>query len=173
MLTLSAQIESVLFIRTEGVKVSFLCKLLGKSDEEIRGALNELSDLLEGRGLKLLQSGDTCMLVTHDSMSDTLSSLFEEEVGGELSPASLQTLSIIAYKGTASRGEISYIRGVDSRMSLRNLTIRGLIEKAGTDSYKLTTDTLRHLGVGRVEELPRWKDIGEALLSEVSKRRGE
>jgi segregation and condensation protein B len=113
------------------------------------------------------------MLVTHDSMSDTLSSLFEEEVGGELSPASLQTLSIIAYKGTASRGEISYIRGVDSRMSLRNLTIRGLIEKAGTDSYKLTTDTLRHLGVGRVEELPRWKDIGEALLSEVSKRRGE
>jgi segregation and condensation protein B len=173
MLTLSAQIESVLFIRTEGVKVSFLAKLLNKSDEEIRQGLLELGKDLEGRGLKLLASGDTSMLVTHDSMSETLSSLFEEEVAGELSPASLQTLSIIAYKGVASRGEISYIRGVDSRMSLRNLTIRGLIEKASSDSYRLTTDTLRHLGVGSVEELPRFKDIGEALASEVSKRRGE
>ncbi len=173
MLQLSAQIESVLFIRTEGVKVSFLSKLLKTTDSEVREGLAELAVSLEGRGLKLLQSGDTCMLVTHDSMSDTLSSLFEEEVGGELSPASLQTLSIIAYKGLASRGEISYIRGVDSRLSLRNLTIRGLIEKAGGDNYRLTTDTLRHLGVGKVEELPRFKDIGEALASEVNKRRGE
>jgi segregation and condensation protein B len=173
MLPLSAQIESVLFVRTEGVKITFLCKLLEKEEVEIKSALIELSDLLEGRGLKLLQSGDTCMFVTHDSMSEKLSSLFEEEVGGDLSPASLQTLSIIAYKGLASRGEISYIRGVDSRMSLRNLTIRGIIEKSGADSYRLTTDTLRHLGVGKVEELPRWKDIGEALASEVSKRRGE
>ncbi len=173
MIKLESQIESVLFVRTEGVTVSFLAKFLGVESSAITEALTNLKHELHGRGIQLLCSGDTCMLVTATEMSEKISSLFEEDQAGELSPASLQTLSIILYKGIATRAEISYIRGVDSRLSLRNLTMRGLIEKAGSDSYRSTTDTLRHLGVGSVEELPRFADIKESLAEEMSSRRGE
>jgi segregation and condensation protein B len=168
MITLQSQIEGILFVRTEGVKVSLLCKLLSAQEEDIRSALTGLKGSLEGRGIQLLFSGDTAMLTTHAELSDIVGDLFEEDTKTELTPASLQTLSIILYKGTASRGEISYIRGVDSRMSLRNLSIRGLIERVGTDTYRATTDTLRFLGVGSVEELPRFADIKESLAREIS-----
>lgn len=173
MIKLEAQIESVLFVRTEGVTINFLAKLLEVTASEIDSALGALSESLGERGLKLLRSGDTCMLVTHPEMSSTIATLFDEDTTSELTPSSLQTLSIILYKGTATRSEISYIRGVDSRMSLRNLTMRGLIEKAGSDTYRASTDTLRHLGVARVEDLPRYKDIAENLAKEMSSRRGE
>jgi segregation and condensation protein B len=173
MLSLSSQIESVLFVRTEGVSLGFLAKFLEVETREIEEALGILKSDLENRGLQLLRSGEQCMLVTHADMSARIGSLFEEDTSSELSPASLQTLSIILYKGVASRAEVTYIRGVDSRMSLRNLTMRGLIEKASSDSYRPTTDTLRHLGVARVDDLPRYKDIAESLAREMSSRRGE
>lgn len=169
MISLEAQIEGVLFVRTEGVKRSFLCKTLERKDEEIVSALEVLSVRLRGRGLQLLQSGDTIMLTTHSELSLIIGALFEEDTASELTPAALQTLSIILYKGTAHRGEISYIRGVDSRMSLRNLSLRGLIERVGTDKYKASPDALRHLGVGSVEDLPRYRDINEALGAELRK----
>jgi segregation and condensation protein B len=173
MISLESQIESVLFVRTEGVTTNFLSTFLEVPASDIRNALATLATQLEGRGLKLLQSGDTCMLVTHPDMGLKIATLFDEDTTAELTPASLQTLSIILYKGTATRGEISYIRGVDSRMSLRNLLMRGLIEKTNGDAYRATTDTLRHLGVPRVEDLPRYKDISENLAQEMSSRRGE
>jgi segregation and condensation protein B len=173
MISISAQIESILFVKTEGVKVSYLATLLHISNDEVKASLDILHSELTFRGLQLLRSGDTVMLVTHSDMSHIIQSLFEEETGGELTPASLQTLSIIAYKGIATRGEVSYIRGVDSRMSLRNLSLRGLVEKSGSDSYRPTTDCLRFLGVTSVEELPRFRDIHETLKNETTKRRGE
>jgi segregation and condensation protein B len=173
MISISAQIESILFTKTEGVKVSYLSNLLNISTDEVKEGLDALMEELQERGVQLLRSGDTAMLVTHSDMAQFISGLFEEETGGELTQASLQTLSIVVYKGVATRGEVSYIRGVDSRMSLRNLSLRGLIEKAGADAYRPTTDCLRFLGVSTVEELPRFKDINDALLQETSKRKGE
>lgn len=168
MIALNAQIEGVLFVRTEGAKISYLAKILTTSEDSIRESLVVLQNDLQNRGVKLLVSGDTAMLTTHPDLSDTIGALFEEDTTSELTPASLQTLSIILYKGSVTRGEISYMRGVDSRMSLRNLTVRGLIEKAGPDRYRPSPDILRHLGVGSVEELPRFKDIKEALSKELT-----
>jgi segregation and condensation protein B len=174
-ITLAAYIESILFVKTEGVSVSFLAKTLEKKEGEIETALTELQKRLEDThsGLQLVRSGSHVLLTTHALLSGVMADIFSEEDKGELSPSSLQTLSIILYKGEASRGEISYIRGVDSRTSLRNLLIRGLIEKTGRDSFKGTTDVLRFLGVSSVEDLPRFKDVKEALEKEVKQKDGE
>lgn len=167
MLTLDSQIESVLFVRTEGVTVSFLSKVLGVEEKEIKEALEALKAKLEGSGIKLLVSGENVLLTTHPAMSGVIESIMSEQATGELTPASLQTLSIILYKGGATKADISYIRGVDARMSLRSLSMRGLIEKSGKESYRATVDTLRFLGIGNVKELPRFKDIQESLSKEL------
>ncbi len=169
---LESQIESILFVRTEGVTISFLAKILSVDEPSIKDALDTLKRDLEHRGVQLLISGSNVMLTTHAEMSEIVSSLFSDEDKGELSLSSLQTLSIILYKGEASRGEISYLRGVDSRMSIRNLLIRGLIEKAGKDSYRGTIDTLRFLGVSSVEDLPKWKEVKDAITIETERKDG-
>jgi segregation and condensation protein B len=169
---LESQIESILFVRTEGVTVSFLSKILNRDETEIKSALLLLQKELEDRGIKLVINGSNVILTTHPEMSEIVSSLFSDEDKGELSLSSLQTLSIILYKGEASRGEISYLRGVDSRMSIRNLLIRGLIERAGKDTYKGTVDVLRFLGVSGVEDLPKWKEVKDALAKETERKDG-
>jgi segregation and condensation protein B len=174
-MTLTAHIESILFVKTEGVSVSFLAKTLEKKEDEIERALAELGKRLDetGSGLQLVRSGSQVLLSTHAVLSGFMAEIFSEEDKGELSPSSLQTLSIILFKGEATRGEITYMRGVDSRTSLRNLLIRGLIEKTGRDSFRPTADVLRFLGVSSVEDLPRFKDVKEALEKEVKQKDGE
>jgi segregation and condensation protein B len=89
----------------------------------------------------------------------------KEDLNKDLSPASLETLSIIAYKGLVTRKEIEYIRGVNSSFSLRALLMRGLIERESSQLderiflYKPSTEMLRYMGIKRIEDLPEWKSV--------------
>jgi segregation and condensation protein B len=77
----------------------------------------------------------------------------------------LETISIIAYKGPVSRAEIDYIRGVQSNFILRNLQIRGLVEKITNEKdhrsflYRPTFELLQFLGVSRIEDLPEYDKV--------------
>ena len=77
---------------------------------------------------------------------------------------SLETLTIIAYRGPITKPEIEQIRGVNCSLILRNLLIRGLIEEKEDkqrlqNTYTISFDFLRHLGADRVEELPQYSDL--------------
>ena len=95
-----------------------------------------------------------------------------------LKKASLETLSIILYKNTASRAEIDYIRGVNSSFILRNLLVRGLIEieaKRGEDRnyvYKPSLNLLEHLGVKSLEELPDFASVSAKLKDFLNAEKG-
>jgi segregation and condensation protein B len=81
----------------------------------------------------------------------------------DLSPASLETLAIVAYKGPINRIEIDNIRGVNSSFILRSLLIRGLIDRqidahrANAYSYKPSFDLIRKLGIDSLEQLPDYE----------------
>ena len=93
----------------------------------------------------------------------------KDELKGDLSPASLETLAIIAYFGPVPRSRIDFLRGVNSSFTLRNLLIRGLVDRAPNPSrpnqflYAASFETLRHLGVSSREELPEFSAIHEKL----------
>ena len=77
-----------------------------------------------------------------------------------LSKASIETLSIVAYKQPVTRSQISHIRGVDSDNSVNRLIELGLIEVVGKldapgrPSLLSTTDEfLRQFGLSSLEEL--------------------
>lgn len=168
------QLESILFLKGEPVNIGWLAKIFDKKEEEINTALEELSKLLENRGVRIVRNGDSVVLATAPESAEVLKNIVQSELDSELSKASLETLSIIIYKNTASRAEIDYIRGVNSSFILRNLLVRGLIEretKRGEDksyAYKPSLSLLEHLGVKYLEELPDYASVSAKLKEFLS-----
>lgn len=160
---LEAKIEAFLFLYGEPVKVDKLAKELGVRSEEARNALDMLSHRLkeaEDRGLELIVSDDKVQLTTKADLKPFTSKIVTEEMDTPLTPASLETISIVAYLGPCSRALIEYIRGVNSTFILRSLMIRGLVERtpdperANAFLYRASFDFLRHIGISRPEDLP-------------------
>ncbi len=187
---LDTLIESILFLKGEPVSIRELSKILEAGEDEVREALSFLDEKLSGRGICLVKKEDSVMLATAPESAKLARALVEEEFNSPLSKSSLETLAIVVYKGPVSRADIDYIRGVNSSFILRNLLVRGLVERVKNprDSrayfYKPTFSLLRHLGVSSVEELPEHGDFVEKMeeftasaesgeLSEGEKSEGE
>ncbi|MBX4216143.1 SMC-Scp complex subunit ScpB [Candidatus Parcubacteria bacterium] len=168
-LSLTSQIEAVLFFETDALSVKKLAALLNQKPADIETALGELEAQLEGRGISLSRLGDEVMLVTASEMAPLVEKLSKEALEGELSKASVETLSVILYRGGATKSEIDYIRGVNSAFILRALQIRGLVERKTNpkDSrsffYTPTFDLYNHLGVTKQEELPDYAALRAEL----------
>lgn len=169
MENLEIQLESVLFLKGEPVSVKWLANMFEKNKEEIKASLIILSKSLENRGVRLVQNEDDVVLATAPESAEIVKKIVELEINSDLSKASLETLAIIIYKGTASRAEIDYIRGVNSSFILRNLLIRGLAEKqAERDEnrnyiYKPSLALLENLGIKSLEDLPDFAFVSEKL----------
>lgn len=174
-MTLVSQLEALLFISGEPMPFSRLGALLKVSPGELEEAITLLTKSLEGRGITVLRTHDTITLGTSPEAAELISKLKKEELERELSKASLETLSIILYKNGATRSDIDYIRGVNSSFILRNLAIRGLVERMEnpTDKrtflYKPTADLLAHLGLSSIEALPNFAENHARLGKEVAK----
>lgn len=174
-MSLEAQIEAVLFWRSEPMSLKKLATTLGKSEGEINEALKRLEAQLAGRGIVLLKKDDDVMLGTAPEASSLIEQLTKEELSKDLGKAGLETLSIVLYKGPISRSDIDYIRGVNSSFILRNLQIRDLVERivnpadARSFLYRPTFELLQHLGVSKVEELPEYGQLVEQLSSLAAK----
>jgi segregation and condensation protein B len=166
---LDAQIEAILFWKGEPMKITKLAAILSKSDEEVQTALAELQNKLTGRGLQLLFKDDEVMIGTHAELSPLIEKLIKEDLVRDLGKAGLETLSVILYRGPVTRRDIDYIRGVNSNFILRNLLIRGLVEKVANPKdersfhYKPTFQLLSYLGVTKIEELPEYADVRKEI----------
>ena len=172
---LDKKIEVILFTKGEPIAVKKLANFLGVSTEDINEALEVLEQKLSDRGLTLVYKDDEVMLGTKSDFSSLLEKLHKEELNKELSKASVETISIILYKNGAIRSEIDWIRGVNSSFILRNLLIRGLIEKITDPNdnrrfvYKPTFDLLSYLGISKIEELPNYAEI----KAQITKRQDD
>lgn len=162
---LIAAIEAILFSYGDSMEVKKISGLLKISEDETKQAIKELQKNLENenRGLKLIFSGEKAQLATKPEFSGFLENFIKEEFKEDLTPATLETLSLIAYFGPVSRAKIDYFRGVNSSFILRNLLIRGLIERASDIEgergylYQLSFDCLKHLGISKIEDLPEYQ----------------
>lgn len=164
-MNLSSQLEAILFWKAEPVSFKKLAALLNTSLEAIQTGLQELENILKGRGLTLVRTDEEVMLGTAKELSPLIEQLTKEELTRDLGKAGLETLSIILYQGPISRADIDYIRGVNSQFIVRNLLIRGLVERIDNPKdargylYKTTLDLLSHLGISKIEELPEYGQV--------------
>src|SRR3989344_671762 len=168
-MTLDAKIESALFWKAEPVKISWLAKVFSVSEEEIRKAIGELEEKLKGRGVVIIFKDDEVALRTAPDASGFIENLAKEELTRDLGKAGLETLSIILYQGPISRREIDYVRGVNSNFILRNLLVRGLVEKIDNPKdqrsflYRPTFDLLSLLGISKIEDLPEYPSVRKEI----------
>lgn len=168
-MSIETQIESILLFKNEPVTVGELMKSLGVSKSEVEEALANLDKFYEERGIVLVSDGESVSFGTSKKNSELIERLQKEELSRELGRAGSETLAIVLYKGPISRREIDYIRGVNSGFIIRNLLIRGLIERTEGEvgersfTYKPTLKLLEYLGVRKVSELPEYENAFKNL----------
>ena len=162
---ISCKIEALLFWKAEPVAIKKLAEILKVDLPTLKIGLDKLVQDLSGRGLSLIQTDDEVMLGTNKDLSSLIEEVTKEEISRDLGKAGIETLSIILYQGPISRADIDYIRGVNSQFILRNLLVRGLVERVDNAKdariflYKPTLSLLSHLGVNKIEDLPEYKEI--------------
>lgn len=168
-------LESLLFVSGEPMSFSKIGKVTGEQENAVKEKAEELAAEYKNRngGLRVIVEDGKVQMVTAGENAEAVEKLLKIDIEGELSRPALETISIIAYRGPISRAEIEEIRGVNTSFTLRQLSIRGLIEKINNPNdaraylYKISFDFLRHLGIEKVEDLPKYKELRDKeLISE-------
>jgi segregation and condensation protein B len=120
-------------------------------------------------GVTLLENNGEYQLATNNKYSTQVKNFLNAELREKLTDATVEVLAIIAYRQPISKGEIEAIRGVNSQYSVRNLLMRGLIEKVSNPGdarsvyYQTTTEFLMHLGLTSTKDLPEFEKLTENI----------
>lgn len=174
-MSLNNHIEALLFLSGEPISVNRLAKILEKKEGEIKKALSDLEENLKERGVRLLKKDGEIMLGTAPESAQYCETLVKEELNKNLGQAGLEILAIILYKpGRVSKTDIDSIRGVNSTFTLRNLLIRGFVERQPNPKdkrsylYTPSMQILQYLGIAKKEDLPEFEKFIEQLKNVVN-----
>lgn len=160
-------IESLLFVSGDPLSVKKISKIMKKNNSETEDAIVRLTNEYKenNRGLWIIRKEDEVQLVSAPEFKEYVNKLFKSDFEEDLSRVSLEVLSVIAYRGPVSRVEIEDVRGVNCSFTLRNLLMRGLVERVENPNdsrsylYKVSFEFLKHLGLGDVKELPDYEEL--------------
>ncbi len=162
-------IEAIILAAPEPVSEADLIEFIEhQTVESIREAICQLNEIYDrtGRSFNIIGGGERgWYFATKPEYSGWVKQLVAGGHRIRLSRASLETISIIAYRQPISRAEIEAIRGVDVSGILRKLIERQLIiisGKADTPGkprlYETTHGFLRHFGLDSLDQLPIVED---------------
>ena len=160
-LSLSAQLEALLFVSGEPVAIAQLATALDVAPSVIERGLNELDASLSSRGLRLQRQAGRVQLTTAPQLAELVEHFLGLEATTHLSRAALETLAIIAYQQPVTRPQIDSIRGVNSDSMLKSLLHKNLILESGRADgpgrpilYSTTPEFLQHFGLNSIREMP-------------------
>lgn len=164
-MNLKSIIETILFVRADPTDLKTLTRITKHTAKEVRGALGELIHEYAERGFVMLEKDDSWQFGSNPLNAQYVEAMTKSEFAQELSRSSLETLAVIAYKGPMSRVQVEYLRGVNSSFTIRNLLMRGLVERvenpkdARSYMYHVTFDFLKHFGLTHMDQLPRFEEL--------------
>ena len=130
---------------------------------QIREAMDEIATefRIADDGLLLIEGASGYRLVTHPRFARWVRILRAEPPPLKLSPPSLETLAVVAYRQPVTRGEIEAIRGVSAEAGINKLLERELIYITGRADlpgrplqYATTDQFLEFVGIKSLDELP-------------------
>jgi len=167
---LKVAIEALLFaserpLLAEELKEAFQEKL---ESAEIKKILETLKNEYEtqARGFRLFEIAGGYQLVTDPRFSEYLKRFYQSREKRRLSQATLETLSVVAYRQPVTRADIEFIRGVNVDGAVRTLLEKGLIRIAGRKEalgrpmlYTTTQMFLEHFGLNSLKDLPPLKEF--------------
>ena len=155
-----AALEALLFVAEKPLSRREIATLAGTDRASVDARLGDLEVSLRARGIRLLVDGDRVELATAPEGG----ALVARYVGAEavrLSPASLETLAIVAYRQPVTKSAVERIRGVDSDYTIRTLLHRRLVVELGRSHapgrpflYGTGFEFLERFGLTSLDELP-------------------
>ena len=155
-----AQLEALLFVAERPLGRREIAALAGVDRATVDARLGDLEVALRRRGIRLVLAGDRVELAT----APEAGALIARYVGADgirLSPASLETLAIVAYRQPVAKSAIERIRGVDSDYTIRTLLHRRLVVELGRSDapgrpflYGTGFEFLERFGLTSLDELP-------------------
>lgn len=159
-----AQIEALLFVAgEEGLSLRHLASMVNLTPTALQQQLEKLAQKYETdetSSLCMIETAGKYKIVTKEIFADLLREFAKAPVNQSLSRASLEVLSIIAYKQPITRIEIDDIRGVNSSSAISKLMTLGLITEAGKKEvigrpnlYATTDYFLDFIGINDLSEL--------------------
>ena len=157
-------LEALLLSASRPISIDDIVKVFEDpkpSKDEIRNALNQIDQDCLTRGIEMKKIASGYRLQVKQSLSQYIAKLWEEKPQ-KFSKATLETLSLIAYKQPITRGEIEEIRGVAVGTQLiRGLMERGWVKIVGQRDvpgrpslYSTTKEFLDYFGLQHLRELP-------------------
>lgn len=167
---LESIVEAILFVYAEPLSVEKLVKITKRNKADVEQALKALEGLYKGRGLTLLKKDGMHQLGSSSEHAKYIEDLVKGEFSEELSRAGVETLAVIAYKGPITRVDIEFLRGVNSSFTIRNLLMRGLVERVDNPKdarsylYRISFDFLKHFGLSAIEELPQFAEFKNSKI---------
>ncbi len=156
-------LEAVLFVTEAPVPLGELAEVLEVSTARVEELLDELGDQMAERdaGMVLRSVAGGWRLYSHPDAYPYLERFSASATARRMSPAALETLSVVAYRQPVSRAQISEIRGVDSDSAVRTLERLGLVEEKerlsipGNPAVYVTSDVfLEKMGLDTLDQLP-------------------
>jgi segregation and condensation protein B len=154
------QLEALLFVAEKPLSRAEIARLAGVDLDAVDERLGDLEVTLAKRGIRVVLAGDRVELAT----APEAGALVARYVGADavrLSPASLETLAIVAYRQPITRAGIERIRGVDSDYTVRTLVHRRLIMEQGRSEapgrpilYGTGFEFLERFGLTSLDDLP-------------------
>lgn len=159
-----ARLEALLLLADEPLPARRLAEIARLADAgEARRLIDRLRDLLEAEeaAFQIEELGGGYQLLTRPRYHSWLARLKRTGHELRLTPASLETLAVIAYKQPIMRAEIEKLRGVACAELIRMLMEKGLVRVAGRhDSlgrpqlYGTTKKFLQAFGLNTLKDLP-------------------
>src|SRR5262249_19754895 len=131
---LQPAIEAVLLVADEPVPENMLAQILEVAQQDVAEALHELADRYtdEGRNFDLRKVAGGWRYYTKAEYAPVMERFVRDGQEVRLTQAALETLAVVAYRQPVGRTQISAVRGVNCDGVMRTLTLRGLVEEAGT-----------------------------------------
>ena len=169
---LKGPMEAMLFAAGDPMPAERLSALLDIPIEHVQAMLLELKEDMEqpGRGLCLVQAAGGYQICTRPEFSAVVEKLAVHQ-DPKLSPAAMETLSIIAFRQPVTRQDVEYIRGVQSDGVINTLIERKLIKEVGRKEtigrpilFGTSEEFLSCFGLNSLDELPA---LPEAVAEEA------
>lgn len=166
---LKALIEGVVFASVHPLKAEQVAEVVEQDVKAVQRLLDVLVDEYAelGRGFKLYSVAEGYQFRTSEEYAETLRR-FNKSKPFRFSRAALETLAIIAYRQPITRGEIEYLRGVDSGGVLKTLIDKHLLRILGKKDvpgrpilYGTSREFLELFGLRDLTGLPTLKEFSD------------
>ena len=164
------RIVAMLFVWGEPLEIREISRVLDLSYKDTNNLIGLIEEDLEEwpLGIEIRRIGESIQLQTKEYIKDTLEKLVGRTPSPNLGMATLEVLTIIAYRQPITRIEVEELRGVSSASSIQTLLKRGLIVEAGRLDrigkpilYRTTDKFLASFQLDELEDLPKLEEKGQ------------